>query len=207
MYVYVITNLINEKIYVGQHAGDDLDRYFRGDLTRATLNNGDRKPHLYKAVRKYGIDKFVISPLVICKTKEEMDAWEIHFIKAFGSNDKKVGYNIAAGGGGSCGYTRVVSEETRQKMSENGKKRRHSVEERQKMSAAMVGIPKSNEHRRKLSESKLGKKRGPFSEEHKNKIRMSLLGKRHSKERVEKQRASIIKHYADIKVKEIAQCR
>lgn len=34
MHVYVITNTVNGKMYVGQHLGPNLQRYFRGDITR-----------------------------------------------------------------------------------------------------------------------------------------------------------------------------
>jgi hypothetical protein len=63
------------------------------------------------------------------------------------------------------------SEETRRKMSESGKIRAPMSEEtKQKLSKVGKGRPHSEEHKRKISESKRGKSRKPFSEEHKQKI-------------------------------------
>ncbi len=63
------------------------------------------------------------------------------------------------------------SEETKRKMSESGKRRNPMSEEtRQKLSKVGKGRPHSEEHKRKISESKQGNRRKPFSEEHKKKI-------------------------------------
>jgi group I intron endonuclease len=146
MYVYVITNWKNEKVYVGQHAGDDLVPYLNKNITDA-LRGDRRKTALYNAFRKYGRNMFFISPLVLCKTKDELDSWEKIYIKTFGSNKKSVGYNLTDGGGGVSGYkfseeqmaSRVfkpISEETRRKLSAVHKGKKFSKEHCAKISAA-----------------------------------------------------------------------
>ena len=50
----------------------------------------------------------------------------------------------------------------------------HSDEAKEKLRAVHLGKPKSEEARRKMSEAKLGKKRGPMSEEHKAKIGIAI---------------------------------
>ena len=51
---------------------------------------------------------------------------------------------------------KVLSEETRRKISESGKGRVHSEETRRKMSETRKGVRKSEDHRRRLSETKKG---------------------------------------------------
>ena len=163
MYVYVITNLINEKIYVGQHAGDNLDAYLRHNISHAMTNNGN-KTHLYRAIRKYGGYKFIISPLVRCTNKEEMDAWEKIYIKAFGCQHG--GYNITAGGGGRLGTKRPHTEEEKKHMSKVMQGRVLTEEWKKRIGDAQRGRSFTEEHKRALQDSQLGKPKCPRSIEH-----------------------------------------
>lgn len=52
---------------------------------------------------------------------------------------------------------RIISQETRKKMSESSKNIKHSKETREKISKRVKGIPKSKEHNRKNSEANKGK--------------------------------------------------
>lgn len=138
MFVYCITNKINGKRYVGQHAGDNLNSYW--DRTVWLAEKGYQgKRLLYRAIRKYGSDSFDIKPLVIVDTKWEMDLYEIGIIDAWDLTNPTNGYNITAGGGGSLGVK--MSEETRAKMSES-----------------RTGLVMPESHRRKLSERSKGNK-------------------------------------------------
>jgi hypothetical protein len=68
-------------------------------------------------------------------------------------------------------YVKVpVSKETKRKMSEAKKGKKHSEEARKNMSKAQKGKKLSEETKRKLSEAKTGKKRESLSEEHKKRI-------------------------------------
>jgi group I intron endonuclease len=138
MYVYCITNKINGKKYVGQHAGKDLDKYWSRTVWFAT-EGYQGKRLLYRAIRKYGADNFEIKPLVIVGNKEDMDRYEIGMIKAWGTTNPQAGYNITSGGGGSLGVK--MSEETRAKMSES-----------------RTGLIMPESHRQKLSERSKGNK-------------------------------------------------
>jgi hypothetical protein len=123
---------------------------------------------LYNAIRKYGGDKFVISPLVLCKTKHELNSWEKIYIKTFGSNKKRVGYNLTDGGGGVLGYrfseeqtaSRVfkpISEETRRKLSAVHKGKKFSKEHRAKISAANACRIRTVDTGRKISLANKGR--------------------------------------------------
>ncbi len=118
MYIYKITNRLNGNIYIGQHAGDDLHRYLRADVTRSRRSaTNTRKPHLYNALRKYDESAFTIEPLIRIDlqdnalTKLFADRLETYFIKVMNTQDKEIGYNVAAGGSGSFGYTREFTPE------------------------------------------------------------------------------------------------
>jgi len=165
MRIYAITNTVNSKIYIGQTC-QNLDRYLRSDVTRALLNGEDRKPHLYNAIRKYGESAFVVKLLVEAFDKEQADKMEQFFIRTLETQNKEIGYNIAAGGSGSFGYHRTFSDEHRAKLADIWTGRKHSEATKEKMRLAGRGKPKSAEHRAKLSKAKMGIKMGPFSEEH-----------------------------------------
>lgn len=89
MIIYKITNLINQKIYIGQHHKAACDGYFgSGTLIK-------------RAIKKYGKENF---SLIILKQnilkKDTLNAYEKFYIKFFNSTNKKIGYNIAKGGEG-----------------------------------------------------------------------------------------------------------
>lgn len=107
---------------------------------------------------------------------------------------------------------------TRKKMSLNSKHgkpnlgKKASLKTRKKMSLTRKGVPKSDAHKRKISEGNMGKK---LSEEHKQKlsvlhinkkhnketkIKMSLvrIGKTHTKKTREKMKLSALKRWKDM---------
>lgn len=103
-YIYKTTNLINGKIYVGQHKVDDdkLDvKYYGSGL------------YLIRAIEKYGKENFSCEILEWCKDKEALNLSEKEWIKELNSQDKNIGYNIAYGGDG--GY---LGEDACKKISE-----------------------------------------------------------------------------------------
>ena len=158
-----MTNSVNGKVYVGQTIRPLLP-YLRSDFTRAIkAHEKDRKPKLYNALRKYGEEAFSIKLLARAPEKVYADKLERFFIKLFKSQDRDKGYNIADGGGGSFGYTRVISEHQKELARINGLKRRHTEEEKEKIRQAHLGKPKSEAHKAKL--------RGPKSEAHKAAMR------------------------------------
>lgn len=88
------------------------------------------------------------------------------------------------------------SKETKRKIGEANKGKRHSEETKRKMSLASKGKPKSEEHKRKISESKKGDKHPNFgkstSEEAKKKMSLRNKGKKRSEETRKKMRISAI---------------
>ena len=159
MYVYVITNSVNGKIYVGQHVGDDLEAYFAHNVKAALANRGN-KTYLYKAIRKYGADSFTIEPLIVdVKDKIALDEWEKLFISMFETQNSDIGYNITGGGGGRLGTHHKHTEEFKKQVSLRHKGKVTPLETRIKISLSQKGRKFTEEHKQALRLGQLGKKK------------------------------------------------
>ncbi len=129
MYIYVITNKVNGKKYIGQTILTKLETYFYRNIWRAKSGETG-KPFLYNAIRKYGENAFEIEALVVVHSKEDADYYERFLISEFQTQDRSIGYNLAAGGGGKLGLPawnsgkkNPYSFETLERMSESQKLR------------------------------------------------------------------------------------
>ena len=210
MYIYKITNNLNNKIYIGYKSKtvEESESYYgSGTVIKA-------------AIKKYGKDNFT-------KTILERDIVDFdflkererHYIKLYDSYNN--GYNLTKGGDGIIGYKlteehkqkliksvkgKPLSKEHKQKLSESLQGKIISEETKEAIRKALTGRPRPEETKRKISEGNIGKirseetrrkigafqkgrTRSPHSEETKRKIgaanAISLLGKTrgpHSKE-------------------------
>ena len=102
MFIYLITNTVNGKYYVGQHKHADLGKYIAGCIKRA-LRGKDEKPLLYRALRKYGADNFTLDVLTTARAQEQLDNLERLWILALDARNPESGYNVAHGGEGGYG--------------------------------------------------------------------------------------------------------
>lgn len=121
--IYKITNLINNKIYIGQTVHTLQERWM-GHVWDAKNKSYTNRP-LLNAILKYGEDNFTIEPVEECYSKEELDAREIYWIDKLNTRDRNIGYNVSKGGDRGAGGPNFKghhhSEETRKKMSESRK--------------------------------------------------------------------------------------
>lgn len=95
-YIYCITNLINEKKYVGKTTYS-ITKRFQEHCKDSKKERCERRP-LYSAMNKYGIENFVVEELMECPN-DELDSYEkmyIEKLQTYGHN----GYNATKGGGG-----------------------------------------------------------------------------------------------------------
>lgn len=126
MFVYIIVNSINGKIYIGKTKQADLKHYFYQQKVLPALKNERGCPHLFAAIRKYGREHFQIFPLISSlKTNEELCFWERVLIAQYDSQNPDIGYNICKGGEGFSGpgFKGPRSEEWKQKIRKTMKKR------------------------------------------------------------------------------------
>lgn len=101
-FIYLITNNINNKKYVGQTIGSIQERW--NQHLRATREKGSR--HLYDAIKKYGYQSFSIQKIeeVPNDLLNERECFWISHYDSF-----KNGYNMTSGGEG--GYYHSSDEE------------------------------------------------------------------------------------------------
>lgn len=100
MGIYLITNQVNGKVYVGQSVRIE-ERW--SDHKRIAQNELKIQYPLYLAMRKYGIENFKLTILEEC-AQELLDEREIYWIKFYHScvyDLNSNGYNITFGGSGN----------------------------------------------------------------------------------------------------------
>jgi len=111
MYIYIIQNLINGKIYIGQSKRDiDESENYYGS---GTIIN--------RAIKKHGKENFCKIILVKnIETEKKMNLLEKYYIKLLHSQDREIGYNIADGGtGGNTGGMRQETKIRKSTIKEN----------------------------------------------------------------------------------------
>lgn len=93
MIIYKITNLINDKAYIGQTI-NSLATRFKGHCTKRADNAGS---YIMRAIQKHGKDNFVVEEIAAASSRAELDILEIYYIKTIGTLAPS-GYNLEAGG-------------------------------------------------------------------------------------------------------------
>ena len=94
-YIYLITNLINNKKYVGKTT-QDIEKRWKEHINDSKREKCEIRP-LYRAIRKYGKDNFKIEELEKCNTEVLSDR-EQYWINKL--NTYIDGYNATLGGDG-----------------------------------------------------------------------------------------------------------
>lgn len=145
-YIYITTNLVNGKKYIGQHKSEVFNPEYKGSGKL-----------LRQALHKYGEDNFEVHIIEECFSKEELDNSEIKWIKYYDAANSREYYNLSYGGNSPVGayphpmYGKRHSEEARKKMSKSasthiGEKnnfygKKHTEESRKKMSESHKNNP------------------------------------------------------------------
>lgn len=187
--VYMHTNKINNKVYVGITNQNPENRWG----SNGCRYNLKTQPAIAGAIKKYGWDNF--EHIIFAEDLSEEDAknMEIELIALYKSNcsrynNPSYGYNMTDGGDGSAG--REWTEESRNKLSKTRTGHPTSEETKIKISKANKGRKFSEEVRKKFSESHIGVMTGekhpnygkPRSAETKEKLRKAALGRKMSEE-------------------------
>jgi hypothetical protein len=96
MFVYRTTNLINEKIYIGQHSTNNLKDGYKGSGLLIS-----------KAFKKYGKDNFKFEIIESSDSREYLDQLEKKIIAEENALDDEIGYNLHQGGLGGSSYKKI----------------------------------------------------------------------------------------------------
>lgn len=148
--IYKITNLINNKVYIGQTIR--LLSLRQNEHISASKNDKSiaHNDPIHRTMRKYGIENFTIVPICSCFDIDELNEKETFFILEYKSNEKKFGYNCDTGG-----KNKVMSEDTKIKISKTKTGTKQSKEFVEKRISKIRGKKNS-----KVSLSLIGNTRG-----------------------------------------------
>jgi group I intron endonuclease len=183
--IYIATNIINGKQYVGQTIRDLKERIY-GHKNKSTC------PIIHSAIKKYGFENF--KWISFSCPEEEMDWQEIFLIKELNTLAPN-GYNLDSGGHKNKHHHESTKEKIREmKIGKPG---------------TNLGKIFSKEHRRKISESKRGEKHWqygkppwnkgiPQTKESNEKRRNTLLGIKRSEETKQKMKNSALKRWKGV---------
>src|ERR1700743_830358 len=112
-HVYIIRNLINDKMYVGKSV-DTASRW--SDHKKVALGGKEKYPNdffaIHAAIAKYGLDNFKFEIIESFETEDEafyFETWWVEFLETY---KKSHGYNCNYGGEGGVRPT----EESRDRM-------------------------------------------------------------------------------------------
>lgn len=98
MVVYLLTNMVNNKKYVGRTVHDNLNRYL--SVKRWQAKRGlTRNMPIVSAIAKYGWQSFDVT--VLCRVSDVtlLDILERQWIEDLDTRNPDKGYNICEGGG------------------------------------------------------------------------------------------------------------
>ncbi len=183
-FIYITTNKVNGKKYIGQHTRFKEDYLGSGIL-------------LARSIKKYGVENFSREIIEFADSKSELDLLEKEYINRLNATVNKNFYNIHVGGSGGL-TTAGWTDERRKKFSEAvsnrvkgsgnpryGKKLSEST--RQKISDKQIAYAKrrspeaTQQLREKVSKASKGENNGMFGKKHsaeaKNKMSENSLGK------------------------------
>lgn len=93
MLIYKITNLVNNKVYIGLTTTSLQKRWNVHKCISKQKNS-----HLYNAIRKYGIHNFSIEQIDSTSDFKKLGELERYYIALYDSQNPEKGYNITAGG-------------------------------------------------------------------------------------------------------------
>ena len=174
MIIYKITNLINNKFYVGQDIKNNPKYFGSGKLINS-------------AIRKYGKENFKKEILEYCIDEKHMDEREIFWIKELNATDRKIAYNICEGGRtfrtmkgeNNAIFGKHHSEETKKIIREKRKLQKMSQEQKDILREKWKGEenPGKNKSKETIEKIKIA-----LSKIDRTGINSSMSGKTHSEE-------------------------
>lgn len=153
-YIYITTNLINNKIYIGQHKSKNYDKKYLGSGLL-----------LKRALKKYGSHNFKNEIIMWVKDRNEANEKEIYFIELYNSRNPEIGYNIVHGGNGGNIISSLPEDRYNSFIEKIKKNNSGSKNPNYKNGEKISGLKnpsKRTEVREKIRRSVSGKKNGMY---------------------------------------------
>jgi group I intron endonuclease len=168
MVIYITTNLVNGKKYIGRDSHNNPNYYGSG-------------PAIKNAIKKYGKQNFKKEIIEECSSFEKLIEREEYWLNYYDAANNRTFYNLQNAGKGTqhtdltkrkisktlCG--RKLTKEHRDKIgnSTRGEKsswygRKHTDDTKDKISKAKMGKKLSSDAKTKLSKSHLGERNGMY---------------------------------------------
>lgn len=104
MVIYMVTNLINDKKYIGLTTHTFNIRYGASGIGAERMlkyysyRGNSMNEHLYNSMKKYGVENFKVEIIDFSDDVEELKEKEKFWIKFYNTRDDRCGYNISEGG-------------------------------------------------------------------------------------------------------------
>lgn len=179
MIIYKVTNLVNNKIYIGKDKHNN-SKYFGSGIK------------IKRAIKKYGKNSFIKETLEECLDEKDLNEREEYWINKYNSVDRNVGYNITHGGEGGdtisnnprkCEISKKHSENMKAFHMKNPKLKKEYI--RKKDNPNWIN---PNKGRKRIGEKKISSKRGIPNPKHSEWMKKNnpFKGKTHSLEEIEK---------------------
>lgn len=146
-YIYLITNIINKKQYIGQTIQKDIKSRWKQHKCMSSCTIGK---YLLDSYKKYGIHNFKFQIVCIC-FDEDIDKLEKYYIQKFNTLAPN-GYNLTSGG-----KHKYLSKETKDKIRNsliNKPSKPCSEETKKKISLAIMGSNNGNYGKKMSDEQK-----------------------------------------------------
>lgn len=126
--IYKITNLINNKIYIGQHVTTNINDNYMG--------SGE---HIKNAIKKYGVENFKKKIIAECSSFDEMNELEKELVNhEFVQNPNTYNHSI----GGSYGWKNCLKYKSEDEI----------IEIRKRAGDAVIELMKDPEYRKRHAE-------------------------------------------------------
>lgn len=180
--VYLVTNLINGKQYVGA-TSHSIQSRFKEHMWEAYEGSNTL---FHQALREYGVQNFSLEELESDIPDDLAGQREQYYIKVYNSYYATGdGYNMTYGGSGTEGY--IFTEADKAKISRVNKGRKFSEERNQRIREIMTGRDYKPEWRTALSRSRIGRFTGqdnPFHGKHHTEATKKIIREHNSGDRV-----------------------
>lgn len=164
--VYKITNLINNKVYIGKTILFPREKRLKYHLQIAKHKYKRTYSYIHKAMNKYGFENFKFEVIEECISETEALVRESFYIKEYNSKNSEFGYNLTDGGDGISGYKyleedlealRIRASNRKEKLKGAGNPfygKKHSEETKKIISEKRKNASKENYIGEKSSQSK-----------------------------------------------------